>query len=78
MDPPNKITACAIDLVEKLRELQSSPDFAAVFTLYYIHGGQYTGPNFETELINMMDALEEIGWKPGGSSEVQTGSEGGN
>lgn len=48
-------------LVDKLELIHADPQYQGVWTLYAIHGGDYTnGPKYDKELSELKEALSQL------------------
>jgi len=59
MNKAAKLHKALQDLVGKLLAIETSDEFLSVFTMYQIHGGEYTGPNWGEELEAAVKVLGE-------------------
>lgn len=56
---PNNPTRMALEnLVNKIEEIEADKSFQSIWANAYIHGYQYTGPNFQKELDEAKRILE--------------------
>lgn len=46
------------NLVDRLTEVEASPEFQNVWVIAHIHGFEYTGPNYAKELEAAREALK--------------------
>lgn len=54
------VVAAARRLVKRLDEIHADSHYQSVWTLYAIHGGDYSnGPKYDKELAELREALEE-------------------
>lgn len=53
-----RLEAALRALTNKLRLVEQSEHWKAVWSTYYIHGGKYEGPTYKAELLNAEQALE--------------------
>lgn len=54
----DELRAALEGLVNRLDEIGADPDFRSVFTLHYVHGGDYRGPTWVEALAAARKALE--------------------
>lgn len=57
-DTSGRTTKVLRDLVAKLDEISDSPQWKSLFTIAFIHGQEYTGPNFGEELKAAKEVLD--------------------
>lgn len=50
-------------LAKQLRVVTDSPEYLAVWHLYWAHGGNYSGPRYKEELETAESMLEEAALK---------------
>ena len=53
------VSDCAQALIDKLIEIEKSPGYKDVWTMYWIHDGIYNGPNYVQERDNLILALSK-------------------
>ena len=53
-----RLRAALEGLVNRLDEIAADPDFRSVWTLHYVHGGDYRGPTWVEALARARAALE--------------------
>ena len=55
-----ELVEAAQNLVKKLKEIENDPGFNSMFMMAYVHGQEYTGPNWGAELETLEKVLEKI------------------
>ncbi len=53
----DELRSAAQALVDKLEAVHADPQYISVWQLNYIHGGRYTGPQYDKELAALKVVL---------------------
>lgn len=59
VEQQQKVIGVLRTLVDKLEAVHADPRYAAVWTLYAVHGGHYTEPKYEQEFNDAKKALAD-------------------
>lgn len=62
--PPLDLREYAARLLKQLEAVHADPRFEAVWTMYALHGGHYTGPFYTRELDDLRSALSGVSRPP--------------
>ena len=56
-----QVAYAAGDLLRKLDEIHQDSRYIGVWTHFHVHGGRYTGPQYDTQLEKLRELLTEAG-----------------
>lgn len=62
-DRQYRFMAAVRELIKKIDEVDNSKEYRSVWASYYVHGGNYTGPQYGEEIKKVKEILDEIDGK---------------